>query len=274
MLSYENLIMQLTDLGLNRYEATIYITLVSDGISSAKNISDMTGIPYGKVYEIFNNLAKKGFVTILPSKPLKAQAIAPEEMMANVKKNLYEKYEQVEKIVVKELSPQYAQSKKFTEPHALFWMIRGRSNINFKVDTLLRKAKKSIHINVSANGLKRAVIFKDLLLDAKRKGVEILISSVLTNDNLEDVDSLDFCEIRHVESSHNHFYSVDNKKCIIVESLPDDDNIINGRDVGMLVESESFTQFIETFFASHFDQALPLEKAIPLVRRSSSPASG
>lgn len=265
-MAYHSMVSHLVELGLNRYEATIYITLVSDGISTAKNISEMTGIPYGKIYEIFSNLSKKGFVTILPTKPMKAKAIPPEEAMANVRRSLDSRYQQVEKMIVEELSPQYAMSGKFNDPHALFWIIRGRSNINYKIDQLIKKASTNIHINTSVNGLKRSVIFKESLTDARKKGIDIRISSVISKENAEDVKSLGFCQIKHIDTSPNHFYSIDNKECMIVDSLPDDDNITHGRDIGIWVESPSFTTFIENFFMGHFNQAQTAEAMLKKLR--------
>jgi sugar-specific transcriptional regulator TrmB len=39
----------LLELGLNKYEEKVYLTLIEEGVSSAKNISNITGIPYGSV---------------------------------------------------------------------------------------------------------------------------------------------------------------------------------------------------------------------------------
>ena len=36
----------LSELGLNKYEERVYLTLIEEGVSSAKNISDITGIPW------------------------------------------------------------------------------------------------------------------------------------------------------------------------------------------------------------------------------------
>ena len=37
--------------------------------------SDITGIPYDKVYEIVDTLSSKGFTVVLPSKPMKVWAL-------------------------------------------------------------------------------------------------------------------------------------------------------------------------------------------------------
>ncbi len=92
----KNILQPLLELGLNKYEAKVYLTLITEGISTAKNISDITGIPYGKVYEIINSLSHKGFAMVLPTKPMKYRAISPYNAIQTAKKDAQEKYEKIE----------------------------------------------------------------------------------------------------------------------------------------------------------------------------------
>lgn len=255
MLSTKNLMTPLLELGLNKYEAKVYLTLIGEGISTAKNISDITGIPYGKVYEIINTLAIKGFCNTLPSKPMKCQAISPKEAIKTAKKNTEEKYEKLEKHILKELEPMFAESKKFIEPKGIFWIINGRANVVKKMDELIQKAKKNICIQCSPNSLSRLILHKELLQEAKNRGVRIDIAGVLTKEMMEEIKSLDFCDIRKAKTAENNYLSIDNSECIIVEPIPDDDNILYGRDMGMWVSSPSFTKFMDDFHCSNFSRA-------------------
>ncbi len=255
MLPTKEMIDHLLELGLNKYEAKVYLTLITEGISTAKNVSDITGIPYGKVYEIINSLAKKCFTVILPSKPMKCQAVSPKEAIMTAKKNVHEKYEKLEEHITKELEPMFTESKKFIEPKGVFWVINGRSNITKKIEELIKKSKKSIYIHCSANGLSRLVLHKEALEEAKNRGVEISVGSALTKDALEEAKSLLFCDIRKIKNAENHLYSIDGQECLVVEPIPDDDNIVYGRDLGMWVSSTSFTKFLEGFFISNFNKA-------------------
>jgi len=255
MLQNEDKISSLVGLGLNRYEARVYTTLIEEGVSTAKNISDITGIPYGKIYEIINSLASKGFAITLPSKPIKCQAVSPKKAIRNAKKEIEEKFEKLEKHVDEELEPMFAESRKFVEPKGIFWMINGRANIAKKIDELIEKADKEICIHCSANSISRMVWHKELLKEAKARGVDIKIAGVISNDAVEELKSLDFCDIRRIKSSENNFISVDSKECLVVEPIPDDDNVVYGRDLGMWVNSPSFTKFIYNFYSSAFQKA-------------------
>lgn len=255
ILSTKSMINPLLELGLNKYEAKVYLTLVGEGISTAKNISDITGIPYGKVYEIINSLSSKGFCNILPSKPMKCQAISPNNALITVKKNMDEKHQKLEKYVLKELEPMFIESKKFIEPKGIFWIINGRANVVKKIDELIQKAEKNINIICSPNSLSRLILHKELLQEAKNKGVEISVGGVVNKEILEELNSLDFCDIRRIKNAENNFLSIDNKECLVIEPIPDDENILYGRDLGMWVSSDSFTKFIDEFFSLNFNKA-------------------
>jgi sugar-specific transcriptional regulator TrmB len=255
MLPTKNMVTPLLELGLNKYEAKVYLTLIGEGISTAKNISDITGIPYGKVYEIINSLAKKGFTVILPSKPMKCQAISPKEAIVTAKKNMEEKYQNLEKHITRELEPMFAESKKFIEPKGVFWIINGRANITKKIEELIQKAKHSVNIHCSSNGLSRLILHKEALQEAKNKGVNISIASTMTKEVEEEAKSLNFCDIRKIKTAENHLYSIDGQECLVVEPIPDDDNIVYGRDLGMWVSSSSFAKFLENFFTANFNKS-------------------
>ncbi|MFH1668457.1 MAG: helix-turn-helix domain-containing protein [Candidatus Woesearchaeota archaeon] len=246
MLSTKEVTNHLLELGLNNYEAKVYLTLVEEGVSTAKNVSDITGIPYGKVYEIITSLCTKGFSMTLPTKPMKCKALSPEDILNNVRNKEMAKFDNLEKVFESELLPLYMQSKQFNEPKGVFWIVNGRANINKKMETLIKKAKKSICILTSENGLKRTAFHKNLLKEAQERGVDIRIMSKMTKDNTEDCDLLHFCDICNTKIPiTNNMISIDNEESIIVEPIPDDDNLMRGRDMGIWVLSKSFTEFME-----------------------------
>lgn len=252
MLTTKNVLTPLLELGLNKYEAKVYLTLIEEGISTAKNVSDITGIPYGKVYEIINSLAGKGFAITLPSKPMKCQAISPKEAIKTTKENAEEKFQKLEKHVMSELEPMFIQSKRFIEPKGIFWIINGRSNVVKKIDELIQKAEKDICIHCSSNSLSRLILHKEVLKEAKNRGVNVSIAGVMTKEILEEIKALDFCDIRKAKNAENNFISIDDKECLVIDPIPDDDNIVYGRDLGFWVSSSSFTKFMGDFFDLNF----------------------
>ena len=60
---------------------------------------------------------------------------------------------------------------------------------------------------------------------------------------------------KHINSSKNNFISIDGKESLVIDPIPDDDNIIYGRDLGIFALSKSFTRFVDNFFESSFKRA-------------------
>ena len=252
----KNSLKPLSHLGLNKYEAKVYLSLISEGISTAKSISDVTGIPYGKVYEIINSLSYKGFSMILPSKPMKYKAISPHQAVLTAKKATFDKFEELENNLIKQLEPLFAKNKATAkQPKTVFSIISGRSNVVNRTEELIKKAKKNIHIQCSANSLARLTLHKEVLKEAANRGIKISIAGITNKENLAEIKSLDFCSIRHVKNSKNNFISIDGKESIVTNPLPDDDNIVFGRDLGIQACSNSFTKFLDHFFVSSFRRA-------------------
>ncbi len=246
MLPSKEVINHLLELGLNNYEAKVYLTLIEEGTSTAKNVSDITGIPYGKIYEIITSLCNKGFSLILPTKPMKCKALSPDEVLTTVRNKQLEKFDRLEAVFENDLTPLYAQSKKFNEPKGIFWVVSGRANINKKIEDLIKKARKSVCFFTSENGLKRLAFQKNVLQEAHEKGVSIIIISKKTKDNAEDCELLDFCDIHNAKIPvANNLISIDGEESIVVEPIPDDENVMRGRDIGIWVMSKSFTGFME-----------------------------
>ncbi len=245
----------LFDLGLNKYESRVYLTLVAEGVSTAKNISDITGIPYGKVYEIINSLALKGFVMTLPTKPMKCKAISPKEAVKTAKNSLASKLEKVEQVILSEMEPLFAKNRAFIEPKGIFWILNGRSIINKKMEELTSNAKHHIHIFTSENGFKRLRVLKALLRDAKKRGISISITGEATNGNIEAVNLFNFCNKKHAKCAHSTLFSVDAKECVLVEPIPDDDSMYYGRDLGVWISNEKFVKFFEHLYESNFEHA-------------------
>jgi sugar-specific transcriptional regulator TrmB len=57
----EGLLESLRQIGLNRYEASVYLGLVTDQTARVAEISRRTGVPQPKVYQALDSLVEKGF---------------------------------------------------------------------------------------------------------------------------------------------------------------------------------------------------------------------
>jgi len=73
---------------LNLYEVKIWAALLSRGVSTAGELSDIANVPRSRSYDVLESLEKKGFVVMKLGKPIKYIAISPTEVVERVKKNM------------------------------------------------------------------------------------------------------------------------------------------------------------------------------------------
>ncbi|MDO8628634.1 MAG: helix-turn-helix domain-containing protein, partial [Nanoarchaeota archaeon] len=72
--------------GLNLYEVRIWTALLSRGVSTAGELSDIGNVPRSRAYDVLESLEKKGFVVMKLGKPIKYLAVEPREVVERVKK--------------------------------------------------------------------------------------------------------------------------------------------------------------------------------------------
>ena len=144
----------LKDLGLNAYEAKIWVALLSRGVSTAGELSDISQVPRSRTYDVLESLEKKGFIIMKVGKPIKYIAVKPEDVLQRVKeKTEEEKQERMNEIeelkhspIVEELSQLHKHGLQPTDVTDLTNAIKGRSNIQAYMNALIRNAKKSLKV--------------------------------------------------------------------------------------------------------------------------------
>jgi len=73
---------------LNLYEVKVWTALLSRGVSTAGELSNISDVPRSRTYDILESLEKKGFIVMKLGKPIKFVALKPEEVIERVKRNL------------------------------------------------------------------------------------------------------------------------------------------------------------------------------------------
>ncbi|HWG90756.1 MAG TPA: helix-turn-helix domain-containing protein [Candidatus Thermoplasmatota archaeon] len=64
----------LTNFGLTQYEVDAYLALLSLGVAEGRVVSQKSGVPTSKIYDIMTHLEALGLITVQPSRPRKFQA--------------------------------------------------------------------------------------------------------------------------------------------------------------------------------------------------------
>ena len=107
------MINELKQIGLNEYEAKVYIILLDNGPLKGGEASKKSGVPHGKTYESLISLEEKGFVSITPIKPKIFTALNPKIAINNLLNQRIETYKNIQlKITEKaELSKKFKEEK-------------------------------------------------------------------------------------------------------------------------------------------------------------------
>ena len=241
---------------LNLYEVKVWTALLSRGVSTAGELSDIGNVPRSRSYDVLESLEKKGFVIMKLGKPIKYIAVPPSEVIERVKKNMKEeadeKIKRLEKLkgtdVITELNQLHTRGVELIEPSDLSGSLRGRHNLYNHIELTIRGAEKSVIIFTTTEGLMRKVEgFKPVFEDLKKRGVEIKIVAPLTKDCKNVIKDLQgIADIRHSKDIKARFIVVDEKEVIFM--VLDDKEVHPTYDVGIWINTPFFAKALSDLF--------------------------
>jgi len=241
---------------LNLYEVRVWTALLSRGVSTAGELSNISDVPRSRTYDILETLEKKGFIVMKLGKPIKFVALKPEEVIERVKKNLLtsaqEKSKRLEKLksedMLAELNSLFTQGVKFVEPSDLSGSIKGRQNVYNHLDMMIREAEKSVTIVTTADGLNRKMeALMPSLEKAKKRGVKIRIAAQINESNKDIAKELkQVAEIRNMSKMRARFAIVDGEQLLFM--VLDDEKVHPNYDVAIWLSTDFFAQAMEQLF--------------------------
>lgn len=253
---------------LNLYEAKVWTALLSRGVSTAGELSNISDVPRSRTYDILESLEKKGFIVMKLGKPIKFVALKPEEVIERVKRNLVinaqEKSKRLEKLrgdeVLGELTTLFNDGVKFVEPADMTGSLKGRQNLYNHLDMMIRGAEKTITLVTTEDGLNRKMeSLMPALEKAKKRGVSIRIAAPITKNNIKVAKDLSkVAEVRHLQKGHGRFTVVDSNQILFM--LLDDKAVHPNYDVGVWLSTEFFAQSLEQMFELSWREFTPLNK--------------
>ena len=241
---------------LNLYEVKLWAALLSRGVSTAGELSDIADVPRSRSYDVLESLEKKGFVVMKLGKPIKYIAIPPTEVVDRVKKNMHanaqEKIKRLDNVksspLLTELESLHSNGISLVDPSELSGCLRGRNNIYNHLDLLIKDAKTSINIMTSDKGFMRKVEgLRSTLENAKKKGVKVKISAPLTKENKKIADSLKgVAEVKHNDKVKSRFVTVDSKDLVFM--MLNDKEVHPSYDLGVWVKTPYFATAMDQMF--------------------------
>lgn len=256
--------------GLNLYEVRVWTALLSRGVSTAGELSDIGNVPRSRAYDVLESLEKKGFVVMKLGKPIKYIAVDPKEVVERVKKYFHKHtQERVKRLddlrgteLLGELSTLHTQGIEFIEPSDLSGAIRGRHNIYTHMETMIKNAQKSVVIVTTTKGVLRKIeALKPELERLKKKGVKIRIAAPLTKELMTTVPDLQkIAEVKDSKNVNARFCIVDGKELMFM--LLNDDEVHPTYDVGVWIDTPYFASAVETMFNANWENMPEASKVL------------
>ena len=261
MIAQDNLLKKLrASFDLNIYEVKIWTALLSRGVASAGELSEISNVPRSRAYDVLESLEKKGFIIMKLGKPIKYLAVKPEEIVKRVKNSIQYsadiKLKTLESVkeeqIFKEIELLYKQGIEHVDHTSLSGSIKGRENIYLHLSTLLQNAEKTVSIATSSEEFLRKL--QHLKLRFKKlstKGVKIKIVIPKLNEELnkELKEFNNVFQIKVVQNLNARFVVIDSKDVLFM--INDDKETHESYDTSIWVNSPYFANALEGMLTSY-----------------------
>ncbi|MBI4152828.1 TrmB family transcriptional regulator [Candidatus Woesearchaeota archaeon] len=255
MIVQKDFLNKLKDFGLNSYESKLWVALLSRGVSTAGELSDISNVPRSRAYDVLESLEKKGFIIVKVGKPIKYLAVPPTEVIERVKKHISEEAEERAKILshlhqselLSELNTLHTVGIKLVDPTDRSGAFRGRDKAYDHLASMIKRAKKNITLMTSKEGIERKhELLGNHLKRAAKAGVEVRVS-VPANVDRNLLDELNkFAKTRQHKNETARFCVVDDKELLLF--LTDDKDVHKSYDCAVWIEAPYFVDYFSTLF--------------------------
>ena len=158
----KELVENLKELGLNSYEAKVYLALLKKYPATGYEVSKLADIPQARAYDTLKALEADNIVTSSPTKPITYVPIKPKELTKRYRRKITSTLDFLEKKL-----PNVKDD--YTEPVI---NISGNHSISSKITEIIRNASKEIFIAAWSADFK---LFEADLLEAYHRGSEVKV---------------------------------------------------------------------------------------------------
>jgi sugar-specific transcriptional regulator TrmB len=255
MIVQKEFLNKLKDFGLNSYEGKLWTALLSRGIATAGELSDIANVPRSRSYDVLESLEKKGFIIMKLGKPIKYIAVPPNDVIERVKRKLVEDAESqtrmIEELrkthVLDELNQLHSEGITTVEPTEVSGVVKGRNNLFHHLESMMKSAEQRITILTTEKGFARKVDqLKTVLKKTADRGVKIRIAAPVGKNTKSLEIVAPYTEIRNSGAILGRWCIIDGKEIMFM--LLNDDNIHSSYDLGVWIKTPFFANAMEKTF--------------------------
>ncbi len=199
----------LRGIGLNLYERNLYVALLVKKVATASELSDLSGVPRARAYDVLMSLEQKGFAVIQNGSPFRYVAVEPKDGFERMKINVLKKAENTSKRleelkssdIMRELTTLYKKDLKIVSPTEFSGVIKSTDKINLHIKSMLGNTNKYAKILTSEKGIEDLTYHLKHLSKLKKDGVSVRVIAPITSKNKSVVaELLPFIDIRDSSS--------------------------------------------------------------------------
>lgn len=158
----DELIENLKEIGLNSYEAKVYLALLKKYPATGYEVSKLADIPQSRAYDTLKALENSNIVMSSNTKPVTYTPIKPKELTKRFKRKITSTLDYLEKKL-----PNVKDN--YTEP---ILSVTGTSTIHRKIIEIINNATKEIFIEIWSQDFK---YIEPYLFEAYNRGLDIKI---------------------------------------------------------------------------------------------------
>lgn len=230
-------------LGLNKYELKTYEALVKLGKSSASKISQVSGVPYGRIYDTLASLVQKGLVKIVPGLTKKYIPTEPKNLieLINKKKDKLNNF--------KEKMNELQQIYKFRE-REIVELAEGRKGFH-RIARGMKLPNKTLYtirsltsykpewVAATKNALKRGVDIKNIVDEKRGNKANIKKWKKILPD------------LRRTDTKGVAISIIDNEEVML--------GLINS-NITLLIRDSSFAKLMKKFFLNTYNKSKKIKE--------------
>ena len=161
----------LQQIGLNKYEAEAYYTLLAEGPLTGYELGKRSQVPLSRSYEILERLSQKGMALVQQGDPPRYLAENPDQFLGQVRATMTERLDALGSALATLEQP---------DRDGEFWVLRGREPILNRVRTMIAGAQKTVDVSL-ATGDEDEV--KEALALSRARGCRIFQPPSTTENN-------------------------------------------------------------------------------------------
>lgn len=151
----------LQELGLNKYEAEAYYTLLTQGPLTGYELGKRSPVPLSRSYDVLDRLSQKGLALVQPGEPARYRALEPALFLSQVRASM----EQTLNALASELIDAPAATGADE-----FWVVRGRRHILARAQALCAVATRSIQAALPSTEL---AALTESMAQARKRGCSV-----------------------------------------------------------------------------------------------------